>query len=411
MQKLLIIASVWVEPNSSASGSRMLQLIELFLSDYNITYASTATKSNFSFDLSKIGVHCVTIKVNDISFDKFITKLKPEIVLFDRFILEEQFGWRVTENLPNTFKILDTEDLHCLRKTREIALKENRTFKETDLLKTEIAKREIASILRSDLSLIISTYEMKLLTNLFKVTNSILHHTPFLLNSLKESTLNKLPTFEQRKNFYFIGNFLHKPNIDCVLFLKNEIWSKITAQIPHVELHIYGAYMPEKIKQLHNTKDKFLIKNRANDLPNIIQKSKICLAPLRFGAGLKGKFLEAMQHGTPSITTTIGAEAMHHNLEWSGDIANTINTIVNASIKLYTNKMEWLKAQKNGLQIINQCYDKKYHSKILLQKIHQIKIDLKYHRQQNFIGELLQHHTLRSTKYLSKWIEEKTKKR
>lgn len=411
MKKLLIISSVWVEPNSSAAGSRMLQLINLFLSkNYEITYASTSVKSEFAYDLTTIDIKCVSIKINDVSFDKFISALQPNIVLFDRFIIEEQFGWRVAEYLPNTLRILDTEDLHSLRFAREIAIKNNNEFEKIDILKTEIAKREIASILRCDLSLIISTYEMDLLKNTFKIDASILHYIPFLLDKITMEEIVNTPTFEQRNHFYFVGNFLHKPNVDCVNYLKNEIWSKIAKKIPDAELHIYGAYMPEKIKQLHNKKDRFIIKDRALDLPKIIQNSRICLAPLRFGAGIKGKFIEAMQNGTPSVTTTIGAEAMHNNLEWGGSVVNNPNEIIEASIKLYTDKTIWLKAQKNGLQIINQCYNKTHFSKLLLDKVKDIMTDLNKHREHNFMGELLQHHTLKSSKYLSKWIEEKNNK-
>ncbi len=410
MQKLLIISSVWVEPNSSAAGSRMLQLIAYFLSkNYNITYASTAAKSDFSIDLTLKGISIKNIKINDSEFDVFIENLNPQIVLFDRFITEEQFGWKIAEILPNTLRILDTEDLHFLRKTREIAIKNNKTFKETDCLKQEITKREIASVLRCDLSLIISTYELDLLQNLFKIDENILHYIPFLLDNLSVKEINRTPMFEDRKHFYFVGNFLHKPNSNVIQYLKKEIWPKISKKLPNAELHIYGAYMPEKIKQLHNKKERFIIKGRAESLNNSIQNSKICLAPLLFGAGIKGKFIEAMQNGTPSITTTIGAEAMHKELGWSGIISDDSDGIINASIELYTNKTLWLVAQQNGIKIINKCYDKTELSNKLAQKINIILNDLEKHREQNFLGELLQHHTLRSTKYLSKWIEEKNK--
>ncbi|MCG8753208.1 glycosyltransferase, partial [Tenacibaculum finnmarkense] len=161
MKQLLIIGYVWVEPNSSAAGSRMLQLIELFKkNNYKITFASPAQKGEKAFNLSEIGVNEASIALNSASFDGFIEELNPEIVLFDRFMMEEQFGWRVAENCPDAIRILDTEDLHFLRKTRHQQLKKGQNFSTDALLKSVDAKREIASILRCDLSLIISTYEM-----------------------------------------------------------------------------------------------------------------------------------------------------------------------------------------------------------------------------------------------------------
>ena len=160
---LLIIGFVWPEPKSSAAGSRMIQLIGCFQThDYKITFASPSSKSEKSFDLESIGVNQIDIELNNSSFDRFIKQLDPDIVLFDRFMIEEQFGWRVTEQCPNAIRILDTEDLHCLRRGRERAHKDNVLLNDSYLF-NDTANREIASIYRCDLSLIISEYEMDIL--------------------------------------------------------------------------------------------------------------------------------------------------------------------------------------------------------------------------------------------------------
>jgi spore coat polysaccharide biosynthesis predicted glycosyltransferase SpsG len=123
MKNLVIIGKVFPEPNSTAAGSRMLQLMDLFLTqNYQITFLSTASISENSFDLNSKNIQFQNIVLNDNSFDDLIKKLNPEIVIFDRFTTEEQFGWRVSEQVPNAVKILDTEDLHFLRNAREKAL-------------------------------------------------------------------------------------------------------------------------------------------------------------------------------------------------------------------------------------------------------------------------------------------------
>ena len=161
MKHLVIIGTVWPEPTSTAAGTRMLQIMEVFQKEnYTITFLSSASKGENSFELESIGVTTKSIQLNDSSFDVLIAQLNPTIVLFDRFMIEEQFGWRVLENCPKAMTILDTEDLHCLRKTREICLKNNIDFSFDELKKQEITKREIASILRCDVSLIISIFEM-----------------------------------------------------------------------------------------------------------------------------------------------------------------------------------------------------------------------------------------------------------
>ena len=132
-KRLLIIGFVWPEPNSSAAGGRMLQLISLFQDQgFQITFASPAQDSDFMVTLSDFGVDKKAIELNDSSFDLFLKELKPNVVLFDRFMIEEQFGWRVAENCPDAIRVLDTEDLHCLRLARQNAFKAKRNFEIAD---------------------------------------------------------------------------------------------------------------------------------------------------------------------------------------------------------------------------------------------------------------------------------------
>ena len=138
-----------------------------------------------------------------------------------------------------------------------------------------------------------------------------------------------------------------------------------------------------------------------------MSKSKICLAPLRFGAGLKGKLLNAMKNGTPSITTSIGCEGINANLPFSGNIADTAQDFARAAVALYSSKTNWLQAQQNGFNIIEKRFRRELFSEEFKNHMHLLQKNLIRHRKDNFIGQILQHHTLKSTKYMSKWIQEK----
>lgn len=411
-QTVLIIGFVWPEPNSSAAGGRMVQLISILKKNgFNVTFASPAMDSEYMIDLESLGVIKKSIALNCSSFDVFIKELNPTIVLFDRFIIEEQFGWRVAENCPNALRILDTEDLHCLRLARQKAFKENRIFSTDDLLEEEVAKREIASILRCDISLMIAEYEMELLESVFKINADLLYYLPLLLEAIDDSTIQKLPSFEDRKHFVFIGNFLHEPNWNAVQYLKETIWPLIRKQLPDAVLEIYGAYPSQKVLQLHQPKEGFFIMGRADNAQDVVKNARVVLAPLRFGAGLKGKLVEAMQCGTPSITTSIGAESMHGNLPWNGFVEDNPQVFVDKAIQLYIDKTIWQKSQENGFEIIEKRYLKTLFEVDFIAHILKIQDQLKQHRLTNFMGGLLQHHTLTSTKYMSRWIEEKNKLR
>ena len=409
-QQVLIIGFVWPEPNSSAAGGRMVQLISIFKEQgFEVTFASPAMDSDYMVDLESLGVSKKSIALNCSSFDVFVKELNPTIVLFDRFMMEEQFGWRVAENCPDALRLLDTEDLHCLRLARQKAFKENRHFSTDDLLTEEVAKREIASILRCDISLMIAEYEIELLQAIFKINPDLLYYLPLLLEPIEDSRIQNLPSFEERNNFVLIGNFLHEPNWNAVQYLKETIWPLIRKQMPDAVLQIYGAYPSQKVVQLHQPKQGFHIMGRANDAQEVVRNARVVLAPLRFGAGIKGKLLEAMQCGTSSVTTTIGSESMPGDLPWNGFITDDVQVFADKAIALYQDKILWLNAQENGFEIIEKRYLKSVFTDDFVKYILKVQSDLKQHRLHNFMGTLLQHHTLTSTKYMSRWIEEKNK--
>ena len=235
MKRLLVIGYVWPEPNSSAAGARMLQLLKSFQqSGYHITYATPAEPSAHAVELEALGIVPKNIALNCTSFDTFVQSLQPDCVLFDRFMMEEQFGWRVEKHCPNAVRILDTEDIHSLRHARHKALKQARQMEHGDAL-SDIAIREIAAIYRCDITLVISEYEMTWLREQYQIPSTILHYCPFMLNTLP----NPVPTYTERQHFISIGNFRHEPNWDAVRFLKERIWPDIRHALPQAELPIH----------------------------------------------------------------------------------------------------------------------------------------------------------------------------
>ena len=407
MNSLLIIGQTFPEPTTTAAGGRMLQLIEMFIGHgYHITFASSATSSEKSLNLDTLGVAIEQIALNDSSFDDFVRQLNPSLVLFDRFITEEQFAWRVSQSCPKSLKILDTEDLHFLRKARQQAFKDGIDVKDANLF-TQTAKREIASILRCDLSLIISEFEMELLTATFSISKELLYYLPFMVTELPDS--GSFPGFKQRANFMTIGNLLHAPNLDSILYLKKEIWPLIRKQLPQAQLYIYGNYAPQHILDLHNKKQGFYIMGWADSAAHVMQKARVCLAPLRFGAGLKGKLLDAMLNGTPLVTTSIGAEGMYPDTINPDCIADTPEYFATLCVGIYTDKIKWEQNAQMGVEVIKARYNGKAIAKGFMTHLDDLTTRLALHRQAHFIGQILQHQSLQASKYLSKWIEEKNK--
>ena len=250
---------------------------------------------------------------------------------------------------------------------------------------------------------------MEILLGEFRVDKALLHYLPFMLDEVDDEAVKNFPPFENRQHFITIGNFLHKPNYSSVLHLKENIWPLIHKQLPKAELHVYGAYTAQRINELHNIKEGFIIKGFVDNVEEVMQHAKVCLAPLRFGAGLKGKLIDAMINGTPCVTTTVGAEGMYGKLEPNGFIEEDFKEFANMAVVLYKNIVLWKEKQHNGFKIINERFNKRRFQNKFISKLEDIKENLNNHRLNNFTGAMLQYHTMQSTKFMSRWIEEKNK--
>lgn len=429
MKKILIVGYVWPEPKSSAAGSRMLELIQFFLAQgCELVFASAAALSEHRFPLTNLGVVEQPIELNSSSFDVFVTSLQPDLVLFDRFFTEEQFGWRVEKACPRALRILDTEDLHSLRYARQQMLKaeQKKCQHEKDRQSVEpvaatseqlftwmsaddMAQREIAAIFRCDLSLIISVYEMELLQRYFSVPAQLLVYCPFLASGYHADFSSQCLEFSARQHFISIGNFRHEPNWDAVLWLKHQLWPFIRAQLQQAELHIYGAYPPPKATQLHNPKEGFLVKGWAPDALAVMQQARVCLAPLRFGAGIKGKLMDAMRSGTPSVTTAIGSEAMCGNMAWGGVVTNNAIEFAQAAVDLHQQENRWHRAQLQGFTILRDYFTRENYAELLRARLQALNENIEQERSTNFIGQMLRHHHHKSTQYMGQWIEAKNR--
>ncbi len=405
VRQLLYIGHVWPEPNSSAAGRRTLALLKLLRSQgWQISFACAAAPSSQRYPLAELGIRELPIRLNCDSFDSVLASLQPQMVVFDRFLSEEQYSWRVANVCPQALRVLDTQDLHSLREARHQALKRGDEVMRPAPgdLNSELAQRELAAIWRSDLSLIISEAEMALLQNHYGVSAALLHYYPLLSDGCQPNQAD----FDDRKHCLCIGNFRHAPNWDALRYLRSELWPEIRRRLPGVQCHIYGAYPPPKAQQLHSEKLGFLLKGWAPDAGEVMRRARLCLAPLRFGAGQKGKLLEAMEYGTPSVTTAVGAEAMVGQGVWPGMLADTADAYIEAVVALYSDRQRWHQAVAAGEALLPR-FATGPHNAALAARLTQLSDALEVQRQGNFIGAMLRHHSLRSHQYMSQWIAAK----
>lgn len=408
--RALIIGLTWPEAQATAAGVRTLQVVKLlkFLG-YEITYSSAAAMPSDAHFPVLPGVHFKPIRLNHKSFDSFIRALDPEVVVFDRFLTEEYFGWRVASFLPGAIRILDTQDLHSLRRSREISLKEGVPFQPSIWKGQEITKRELASVYKSDLTLVISKFELEWFNTHTPIDPALLCYLPFLFQESDFTGPSERPTFEERKDFVFVGTGRHSPNLDAIHYLKEELWPGIRRELPGTNVHIYGSHLPRQITKLTDEAEGFMVRGWIPEAEEVVKHSRVNLAPLRFGAGLKGKVFQAVLCGTPSVMTPIASEGTAFS-DLSGLIANSSEEFVDRAVTLYKNKSLWREIQRKCDAILKADFNEGEFYAKFQEKLESVRANLDRHRGNNLIGGMLLHHTAAASEYMGRWIELKEKR-
>ena len=355
-------------------------------------------------------------------------------VVFDRFYAEEAYSFRIREQCPNALRILDMQDVHSLRIGRqqlvkEIDQRENSNNMTTQLI-DEVIKfdpsthewaqdlpqakkahntllRELASIHRSDLVLVCSRTEMNMLKQpSWNIAPWKLISAPFFQKSVEQDMTT---SYDERSDFVSIGGFKHPPNVDSVRLLRR-IWPRIRSRLPDAKLHVYGAYPTNEIGSMHDENLGFYVHGHVEDIKEALLQRRVLLAPLRFGAGIKGKIVDSWGYGLPVVTTPVGAEGMMTTDEiasddWGGLIVSHEDEFVEAAVNLYTTKELWEYSQNRAIELLNTLFKKEQNLQVIDEALNDAMMNLGQRRKRDITGQLLWHQSNRSTEYFSKWIE------
>ncbi len=435
-RRVLMLAPVWPERTTTAAGLRTWSLAELFVSEgCDITFVSPARDARGARrDLEAAGARTAQFQPNDSAFDAFVGDLDPSVAVFDRFTLEEMFGWRVRRAAPECLRVLDTQDLHFLRRSRqqrvEAALErggepdprlwDNRSVEAEALLLNmtdEHLTREMASILRSDLTLLVSPFEQALLSRRFQLRADKTELAPFFYESSDGTTRG----FNQRRpHFVTIGNFRHAPNVDSVRWLRSVVWPRVRDQLSapsEHELHVYGAFAPADIVALSCPSEGFVVRGAARDQYETLSRYRCMLAPLRFGAGIKGKIADAWCVGTPVVTTPIGAEGMHPE-DWNssassfgGAVDATVDGMAAAAARLVEDETQWSSASARGVLCVREMFDAGRGRARVVGAIEAALDRQAESRRENWMQAMLFDDFHRSVEYKSRYIEAVAKAR
>ncbi|KAG2777287.1 hypothetical protein PC129_g17272 [Phytophthora cactorum] len=415
-KKVILAGSVWPERTSSAAGVRSADIISVLQErGFQVLCVSPSRLNDHTARLEEEqDVRCMQADANTDAFQKLLLETMPQLVVFDRFIAEEMYGWQTKKYAPEALRVLDLQDVHFIRRAREFAVKKQGVnFKDTldgALLSIDpvenLAIRELASIHRSDLTLYVSEFERELLVSRFQVPDVGLHRCDFFYPEIETS---KLRSFHNRKDIAFIGSFKHAPNVDAVEWAKKTVLPLFRSVGSDAEIHIYGSYGETKrFAKLDDPTQGFFMKGFAPDAHETLSQYRLSIAPLRFGAGIKGKIADSWFVGTPCVSTSIGAEGMTSDaIPWGGAIANDPKAFASEMQRLYNDEPNWSAARDAGVRACSVLYSRSRNADSLMDRIERIMREKHELRQQNWMGRILWSENFRATEYMSKYIRGK----
>lgn len=390
--KAVIFVYVWPEPRSSAAGVRTVQLCgDLRALGYVVTALSPCRPNEASAELEASGIRALSCPANDSSIDAWLKALAPDLVIYDRFVMEEHFGWKARAVWPEALHIVDTQDIHSVRRAREKLLKEGKNPE--DLSGADFSpdlEREMSSLHRADACLVVSPWEKEWLEAQGYPAERVFW-LPFA--AAKE---DDIAPFAARSGFAFLGNFRHAPNVDAVNYLAKELWPKLRQEVPEAKLYFYGAYPSASASQMHG-KNGIEVPGQVRFHRAALQKHRILLAPLRFGAGIKGKILEAWATGMPVVGSKVAMEGLGYAAHEEDFLAE--------ALRLYRDESAWGEAQAAGFRALAPFEPGRL--KEQLSEFLQVAAAQKKTWRAHLTGRMLRHHLHNSTKYFSRWIEAK----
>lgn len=273
-----------------------------------------------------------------------------EYVIVSRPDTAEAFLPFIQLYCPKAKLIYDTVDLHYLRMRRALRLLSPDSEAEQKVLIASseyyYAKEMIISR-SSDKVIVVSDEEMQFLTDedpeLDIVTIPNIH-----------TISGHTPGFGERKGLLFIGGFDHQPNKDAMIYFCKEIMPKIAEALDDILISIVGSNMPDEIYALEGKYIRAV--GYVEDLEPVLAKARVFVAPLRYGAGLKGKVGLSMAHGLPVVGTSIAAEGFGLIDGKEMLITDDPLQLAEYTINLYRDQELWTRLSNEGKIFIRENY-------------------------------------------------------
>ncbi len=340
-QRILVVDHAVPTPDRDAGSMRAIALLGIFGElGHKVTFIPNDRTliEPYTERLRGTGVEVL----GSIPITEYILRHLREfdLMIFGRAMVALKYLPMVAARRERPPVVFDTVDLHYLREQRQAAA-ENSPMVAAEAALTRAV--ELGLVRASDQTWVVSPYEAALIRQAergarVEVVPNV--HTP----------RDGVPPFAPREHLLFIGGFRHPPNRDAVAHFVTAIFPRIKARIPGVRFLVVGPNAPADVRRLASSDVQIL--GHVADVEPVFDRARVFVAPLRYGAGLKGKIGHSLAWGLPVVTTTIGAEGMSLVHREHALIADDPEAFAEAVVELYRDPALWTRLSDRGRRLV-----------------------------------------------------------
>jgi glycosyltransferase involved in cell wall biosynthesis len=340
-KRVLIIDATTPHPDEDSGSVRLVNLFRVLIAhNHKVSFfaENRAFDGRYTQALQQLGV--------EVLFHPYMPEpvrwfadhgAQLDAVFVSRHYVAAPLVDAIRHYAPRAKLVFDTVDLHYLREEREAALAGREDLRR-GAATTKLA--ELRLVQKADVTLVVSPIEQELLQR--EVPNACVE----VLSNVHEIAPMRVG-FSARSDLFFVGGFQHQPNIDAMLWFVHQVWPLIEAELPGVRFHIAGSRMPDTIKALASA--SVIVHGFLPTLDAMLDGCRLSVAPLRYGAGVKGKVNQSMAHGQPVVATTVAAEGMYLTHEVDVLVADDATGFAREVVRLYTDEALWHRLADGGL--------------------------------------------------------------
>ncbi|QWD72733.1 glycosyltransferase [Polynucleobacter sp. UB-Raua-W9] len=327
------------------AGSLLVFNLMMLLREMNfqitfIPHSNMLNDFNYGADLQAAGVEVLYypyVKNSKVHIENYGDRY--DSVMLIRPETADDLLWHIRKHCPKAKLIYHTIDLHFLRMKRA---QEIQGMNQSDSSIQKMKNIEYAIIKSVDKTIVVSSAEYETLIKDFE------HQKLSLIPLIGKSAVGE-KEYEERKDILFVGGFNHQPNVDAIVHFSRNVMPKIASLLPNVRLRIVGSNAPEEVLNLEKEFNFIEIMGFVDDLGALLNDIRVSIAPLRYGAGVKGKIVSSMCAGVPVVATDIAVEGMGiTNLE-NCMVVKSDEQYVADLIRVYSDKDLWQKLRSNGV--------------------------------------------------------------